>query len=90
MKKVVVFVSAPEAQRVHEAIAVSGAGRLGNYSSTVSDACMPATPVSLRAVAEERIEFACDDDTYADILHAIDGVSPFTAVDSWSLETYNS
>jgi hypothetical protein len=88
MKKVVVFVSAPEAERVHQVIATSGAGRLGNFSTTVSHAFAAPTGTTLHAIDEERIEFSCDDETYASILNAIDNVSPFTSVDSWSLETY--
>jgi hypothetical protein len=87
MRKVVVFVSSSQADLVREAIAGAGEGRLGNYTETLCAArYVPGLP---RALDEERIEFACDDETYASILSAIDHVSPVYAptVDSWSLET---
>lgn len=82
MRKVVVFVSAPDAGPVRDAIELSGAGRLGNLSSTIRQGSYSG---SMRSIDEERIEFACDDATYADILNAIDVVSPrYAAVDSWN------
>lgn len=89
MKKVVVFVSSPEAGRVRQAIAITGGNRLGNYSESVAHAFASAHN-SLRVVDEEKFEFACDDDTYAAVLAAIDGIAPrhSATVDSWSMETY--
>jgi hypothetical protein len=88
MKKVVVFVSAPEAGGVREAIAQSGAGRIGNYSETVNHVHTGYSGAP-RVVDEERIEFACDDATFVDIMSAIDGLSPHSAaVDSWNLDHF--
>ncbi len=88
MKKVVVFVSAPEAGEVREAIALSGAGRLGNYSSTVNHV-HTGFGDSMRAIDEERIEFACDDDTFATIIDAINGIAPrYAAVESWNMDAF--
>ncbi len=86
MKKVVVFVSAPEASEVRNAIAQSGAGRLGNFSSSVNHVHSGYTS-SLKVIDEERIEFACDDSTFADIVTAIGGISPYASVDSWNLDS---
>ncbi len=85
MKKVVVFVSSSQADMVREAIGVAGQGRIGNYSETIQAAAAAAAPG--RAIDEERIEFACDDETYISIISAIDGVAPVfgPTVDSWSL-----
>ncbi len=89
MKKVVVFVSAPEAQNVRNAITVTGAGKLGNYSSSVDHVHTGYTG-AMRVIDEERIEFACDDATFADILTAIDDVSPrYAAVESWNLDHFS-
>ncbi len=88
MKKVVVFVSAPDASVMRTVIVESGKGRLGNYSSTVSHTHTGFSG-AMRLVDEERIEFACDDDTFADIVSAIDSISPNTSVDSWNLDTYS-
>lgn len=90
MRKVVVFVGAPEAERVRDVIALSGGERLGNYSKTVySSAHLYAQNVP-RVIDEEKIEFACDDDTFMAIVSAINCAVPATGavVDSWSIESY--
>lgn len=91
MRKVVVFVSERDAADISAAIARTGGSRLGNYSESVSHAAS-FEHGSLRALDEKRIEFACDDDTYAAVLAAIGAVTlgyP-TTVDSWSLETIDA
>ncbi len=85
MKRVVVFVSVPEAGEVRNAIIQSGAGRLGNYSATLNHV-HTGTANSLRVIDEERIEFACDDATFVAIASAIGGVSPYTSVESWNTD----
>ncbi len=86
MRKVVVYVSAPEAHVVKDAIALSGAGRIGNYSATTNHSAAGYSD-ALQVVDEERIEFACDEATYADVITAINNASPlYAAVDSWSLD----
>ncbi len=88
MKKVIVFVSSPEARRVRDTIAVTAGNKLGNYSESVAHAF--AGHDSLRVMDEEKIEFACDDDTYAAVVAAIESMVPrhSATVDSWSMETY--
>ena len=88
MKKVVVFVSAPDAGEVRDAIAQSGGGRIGNYTATVNHVHTGYSG-ALKVVDEERIEFACDDATFADIVTAINGLkNSYAAVDSWNLDSY--
>ena len=91
MRKVVVFVSERDAADISAVIARTGGGRLGNYTESIAQASALGYG-SLRAIDEKRIEFACDDDTYAAVLEAIGTVAagyPAT-VDSWSLETIDA
>ena len=88
MKKVVVFVTARDAGQVSAAILRAGGDRLGNYSESLSTALTQGFE-TLRALDEKKIEFACDDDTYAEVVEAIWAITPkyATTVDSWALET---
>ena len=89
MRKVVVFVSSPEADQVCDVIARTGGARIGNYSESIAHAPVQGYG-SLRALDEKKIEFACDDDTYAAVVAAIGTMEPRNSatVDSWSLETF--
>lgn len=91
MRKVVVFVSAPEAALVRDAIVLSGGNKLGNYTESMFSTGSYDYTNAPRVTDEEKIEFACDDETYATIVSAIDEVvpRPHATVDSWSLETYH-
>ena len=90
MRKVVVFVSWRDADRVSLAIAETGGMRVGNYSQSVSRAITQGGYGSLRAADESKIEFACDDKTYTAIIEAIYDVVPryTVTVDSWEMETF--
>lgn len=90
MRKVVVFVGVSDAGRVRNAIALSGGERLGNYSETVFSSPLLRTHNAPRVIDEEKIEFACDDETYRAIVSAINHTIPATGavVDSWSIESY--
>lgn len=84
MKKVVVYVTESEARSVREAIAGFGQSRIGNYTEST----FRGGTGSARTMSEERIEFACDDATFAQVLAAIDTAAPLygPTVDSWNLE----
>lgn len=100
MRKVVVYVPSDHADVVREAIGRAGGGRLGNYaectfSSRGTGRFRPlegAAPAIgevgvLQAVDEEKIEFACDDETYEAVVAAIRHVHPYEepAIDSWDI-----
>ena len=87
MKKVVVFAPVVDVERVREAIGSVGAGKIGNYMESLLHT-LTGSVGRLRAMDEEKIEFACDDETYRRILAAIGVAAPLSAVDSWNLETY--
>ena len=89
MRKVVVFVSSTEADKVCDVIARTGGSRIGNYSESIARAPIQGYG-ALQALDEKKIEFACDDDTYAAVVAAIDTMQPQNSatVDSWSLETF--
>lgn len=89
MKKVVVFVTASQANSVREAIGRVGQGRLGNYAESTHTSL---AGFGQRAIDEERIEFACDDATFAAVVSAIDDTAPlFTpTIDSWNMEVLES
>jgi hypothetical protein len=87
MKQVVVFVTAAEATRVRNVIGLVGEGRLGNYREST----LTSTATANRALDEQRIEFACDDETFTHVLDAIDEIAPgVSTVDSWNAEVFSA
>lgn len=91
MKQVVVFVSSRDAQRVGAAIVRTGGDRIGNYIESVTHTASLQYG-ELKAMDEKKFEFACDDETYAAILKAIDLERPYhpTTVEWWPLETMST
>ncbi len=101
MRKVVIYVPHDHAEKIRETVAEAGGGKIGNYSHVTFSSegvgrFMPgegAHPAigevgKLQAVDEVKIEFACDDDTFAAVVDAVKKVHPYEepAIDSWPLD----
>lgn len=101
MRKVVVYVPVQHADRIRSVIGEAGGGKIGNYSHATfttrgTGRFRPeagANPAigevgKLEAVDEEKIEFVCDDETFAAVIAAIRKEHPYEepAIDSWPIE----
>lgn len=91
--KLVVFVPEPNADEVRNALGKAGAGKIGNYSYCSfsikgtgrflpEDGANPAVGKvgEIEAVAEERIEVACEKSQVNDIISAIKKVHPYEEI----------
>lgn len=99
--KIVVFVPETHADKLRNAMANAGAGRIGNYthcSFTVKGIGrfkpeQGANPTigeigKIEEVTEDRIEVVCEESTLREVLHAIRSAHPYEepATDIYQLE----